>query len=199
MNDLLFFPLALAMALAIIASAALPGRDRLECGSVSGAGTNYSSVIVAGNDLCRMNAAGQATLDLLKTDDTITAIRISSGAGLLGDRPDRNPHLRLAADLETQFAGYEVRVTITAKPSGDGGATAFQANYSVGPAGSSGWQTFRMVPDYQDYSFTWQLPRRTQGENAVDYLAIRPVVPEKVRSVEISSVRFDRLRRVPGR
>ena len=100
MNDLLFFPLAFTLALAIIASAALPGRDRTGCGSVSGAGSDYKKIEVEGDDLCRLNAAGQATLSQIDVEDHIVAMQIRAGAGLLGDRPDRNPHFRLAADLE---------------------------------------------------------------------------------------------------
>ncbi len=195
MNDFIFFPLAIALALAVVASAALPGRDRLACGSVSGAGTNYNSISVSGNDLCRLNAAGQAELKRIQNGGDIEAIQVSAGAGLLGDRPDRNPHFRLAADLEAQFAGKRIRVTIVAKPGDDRGATAFQANYSAGQEGNSGWRTFKMTPGYKSYSFVWQVPPRTVSENAVDYLAIRPVVPDKVRSIDIQSVQFDRIRR----
>lgn len=198
MNDLIFFPLALVMALAIIASAALPGKDRLACGSVSGAGTNYQTILVEGNDLCRMNASGQSELQRQEADGKITAISIAAGAGLLGDRPDRNPHFRLAADLETQFAGHQIKVTIVARPSDERGASVFQANYSAGQEGNSGWKTFRMMPDYKEYSFLWDVPLRGAGETAVDYLAIRPVVPSKVRSIDVKSVRFDRIRKTPA-
>lgn len=195
MNDILFFPVALIAALAIIASAALPGRDRLGCSSVSGAGTNYQQVSVSGDDLCRMQAAGQADVELLKTGDVINAVRISAGAGMLGDKPERNPHFRLAHDLEVQFAGHQIRVTIEAKPSDDVSATAFEANYSAGQEGDSGWHTFRMTPDYRPYTFIWNVPTRVTTGEAVDYLAIRPIVPDKVRAVDIRSVTFERLNR----
>ncbi len=188
MKDYIFYPLALCLALAVIAAAALPGRDRLGCGSVSGAGTDYKLVEVDGDDLCRMNAGGQATIKRLTRNGEIEAIRVSSKVGELGDRADRNPHFPLAADLEKYFAGKRIHITITARSSEDWGASAFEANYSAGREGSSDWQTFRLTPNYRDYSFTWDVPPRIVQELTLDYLAIRPVVPDKQRAVDIRSV-----------
>ena len=38
-------------------------QERLDCGSVSGAGTNYQTVSVGGDNLCRMQAAGQSAIE----------------------------------------------------------------------------------------------------------------------------------------
>ncbi|MAP96302.1 MAG: hypothetical protein CMK07_15260 [Ponticaulis sp.] len=201
MNDIIFYPVALLAALAVIAAAALPGKDRLECGSVSGAGTNYQRVTVVGDQLCRLQAAGQVDIEQKMTGDEISSVMITSMAGMLGDRPDRNPHFRLAVDLEQQFAGFEVRITVEAKPGDDQGAEAFEVNYSAGNEGNSGWQVFQLQPGYRAYAFTWNVPVRMAEEQALDYLAIRPVVPDKSRSVDIRSVTFERLQRhtpVPG-
>ena len=196
MKDYLFFTLALVVALAIIAAAAIPMQERLDCGSVSGAGTNYQTVSVGGENLCRMQAAGQSQLKRVTNEDgDITSLVIDAGAGLLGDRPDRNPHFRLAADLEQQFAGFRIRTTIEAKPADAQGALAFEANYSAGQEGNSGWRKFNLKPGYDSYSFEWDVPVRRIADQAVDYLAIRPVVPEKHRAVEIRSIKFERLAR----
>ena len=193
MKDWLFFPLALALALVTIAAAALPGKDRVGCTSVSGAGTNYNEVIVTGEALCRLNATGEAEIQRIETSGKLQAIEISSQVGGLSNRPDRNPHFPLAADLEVQFAGRRIEITIEAKPADDFGATSFEANYSTGADGDSGWQTFRLKPDFDTYTFTWDVPARTVSESALDYLAIRPVVPDKSRAVVIRSVKFKRL------
>lgn len=193
MSDLLFYPVALLAALAIIAGAALPGRDRLACSSVSGAGTNYTDIMVSGDDLCRMVAAGQSDIDRVLTGESISSLVVSAGAGMLSDRPERNPHFRLAADLEQQFAGRRIRVSVEAKPTQPRGAHSFEMNYSAGQEGNSGWQLFDLQPDYRTYSFIWDVPARQGTEQAIDYLSIRPIVPEGTRGVEIRSVRFERL------
>lgn len=197
MKDFIFFPLVFVLALGIIAAAALPGKNRLGCGAVSGAGTNYTKVSVSGNDLCRMVAAGQADVTRLSKGGKIDAVRVSSGAGLLGDRPDRNPHFPLAADLETVFAGRPVKVTVEVKPADDRGATAFEVNYFAGQEGSSGWQTFRLQPGYETFTFEWQVPPRMVCEQAFDYLAIRPVVPDKTRAIDIRKITLEPSSKVP--
>lgn len=196
MSDFVFYPLALLVALAIVASAALPGRDRLACGSVSGAGTNYNLIEINGDDLCRFEAAGQSQIDFSKSGEAISFLTVSAAAGKLGDRPDRNPHFRLAADIELQFAGHEVQVTIEARPSQDVGATSFEANYSAGIEGNSDWQKFDLRPEFASYTFNWIVPVRTGEEQAVDYLAIRPVVPDKIRSIDVRSVKLERLGKI---
>ena len=198
MSDFVFYPIALIVALAIVASAALPGRDRLACGSVSGAGTNYQLIEITGDDLCRFEAAGQSEIELVNQGDTIGFFTVSADAGKLSDRPDRNPHFRLAADIELQFAGHEVKVTIEARPSADRGATSFEANYSAGIEGNSDWRKFDLRPEFASYTFNWIGPVRTGEEQAVDYLAIRPVVPDKTRSIDVRSVKLERLRKVEG-
>lgn len=196
MSDFVFYPIALIAALAIVAAAALPGRDRMTCGSVSGAGTNYQRIVVDGDDLCRFEAAGQSDIELNFTGDTIDFVTVSAEAGKLGDRPDRNPHFRLAADIELQFSGHEIEVIIVARPSQSGGAFAFEANYSAGIEGNSDWRKFDLQRGFSRHTFTWTVPPRTGEEQAVDYLAIRPVVPEKTRSIDIQSVTFRRLEKV---
>lgn len=191
MNDIVFYPVALLAALAIIAAAALPGRDRLDCGSVSGAGTDYQTIRVTGDNLCRFEAAGQSDIEFVRQDDTIQTLIISAASGMLSDRPERNPHFRLAADLETRFAGSEIRITVEARPARDSGASSFEMNYSAGNEGNSDWRMFDLGHDFQIYSFTWGVPLRTGDDQAIDYLAIRPIVPEKTRAVEIRSVVFE--------
>lgn len=194
MNDLIFYPVAMLAALAIIASAALPGRDRLSCGSsVSGAGTNYFQVSVTGDGLCRIEAAGQSDIQLVQGNDELESVVISAGAGQLGDRPERNPHFRLAADLEQFYAGSRIRVTVEARPARPQGAMSFEVNYSAGNEGNSGWRTFDLQNGYQSFSFEWDVPLRETQTTAVDYLSIRPVVPEKTRGVEIRAVRLERV------
>ena len=84
-------------------------------------------------------------------------------------------------------------MTIEARPSRPQGATSFEANYSAGNEGNSGWQTFDLQSGYQAFSFEWDVPLRETQTNALDYLSIRPVVPEKTRGVEIRAIRIERI------
>ena len=192
MNDRLFFPLILILAGAMVFLAMREDPDRLPTGPVGGADTDYSLVVIEDKNLNRILAGGAAEIDLIDLDGT-KYLQISADAGALVEDPALGPHFRLAADLETQFSGFTLKVTISAKPAADQGAMAFEANYSAGKAGQSGWQSFDLVPGWSDYSFEVRVPQNSgQG---VDYFGIRPVVLEKTRVVEIRSITFERLGR----
>jgi hypothetical protein len=69
-----------------------------------------------------------------------------------------------------------------------------QANYSPGRVGDSGWQVFDLQPGFQDYSFEYNVPL-SEGDQGVDYFAVRPVVPDKSRALIVEQVTFKRLGR----
>ena len=93
----------------------------------------------------------------------------------------------MAADVENVLSGRRIRVTVTAKPMVESGASEITLNYSTGREGESGWITRGLMPDYSEVSFDYQVPQR--GEDlGVDYLAIRPVVPEKTRGIVVRRI-----------
>ncbi len=189
MNDRLFFALAFGVTLAMVGSSMVIGSRRPQCGPVGGADgpADYSTATISGRDLCRMVAGGEAQLDL--RDDSV--LKITAIVGALGDNPQGNPHFTLAADLEVAYSGQNLTVTVTARSRDEGGA--FEANYSTGNAGNSGWRRFDLTPEWQAYTFEYRVPERLlQDAVAYDYLAIRPVVPFGSRSVEIKAVELRR-------
>jgi len=187
MGDRIFFPLIILLAGGLVAFALAPQVGALPAGPVSVGDMNYNQVSVDGAQLNRMLAGGEASVELVGNDQ----LEIITTAGVLSDDPRLGPHFELAADIEVQFSGYEVEVLITAKPGERRGATQMQANYSTGRDGESGWQVFDLKPDWETFSFTYRVPAKS-GENALDYLAIRPITPDKSRSLLIRRIEFKR-------
>jgi hypothetical protein len=185
-----FYSLCALMAAGPIALAIVPFSDRLPTGAVSVGQGDRARVEVSGPELNRIVGAGFADITSGPDLDGNWRVLISAKAGALPDDPVLVPHFRLAADLERTFATQIIRVTVRAKSSPPVGAEAFEVNYSAGKPGESGWQRFDLSSEFQDYSFEWT-PPPYGDELGVDYLAIRPVVPEKTRSVEIASVLFE--------
>lgn len=188
MKDRFFFPLILILAGAMTAAALAPSLGALPTGSVSGGGTDYTEIRVSGEELNRIVAGGESELELLGSGDAAT-LRIETQAGVLAEAPEQGPHFRLAADLENVFSGRELAVIMRVKPSSQYGAMKFKANYSTGKNGESDWIEFDLKPDFDDYTLTYNVPPRSL-EQGVDFLAIRPVTPEKRRAIEIQSVIF---------
>lgn len=194
MKDRIFFPLALVLAVGMVALAILPGVGRLPTGPVAGDGQHYAKVTISGKYLNKVIAGGDATTRLEDGPDGRKQLYIEAQAGVLNDAPELGPHFRLAADLELQFSGFRIRCTVRARPADDHGAMQMQTNYSAGRVGESGWQVFDLRPGFQDYSFEYDVPL-IEGDQGVDYFAIRPVVPEKSRALIVEQVTFERLNR----
>ena len=194
MKDRIFFPLALLVAAGMVGIAIMPGVGRLPSGAVTGDGQNYNEITVSGAYLNKVVAGGDATTRLIDGPKGRKQLYIEVDADTLERAPELGPHFRLAADMEVQFSGFTVRCTVRARPADTRGALQMEANYSAGRVGDSGWQVFDLQREFQDYSFEYDVPV-IEGEQGVDYLGIRPVVPDKSRALIVESVKFERLGR----
>lgn len=186
MNDRVFFSSALLLAMLLVLLALQPAAGALPSGSVSGGDTDYSEITVTGRDLNRVVAGGESRITLIGDGDN-RVLRIETQAGILTEDPVKGPHFRMAADLENVFQKQTLEITVRAKPAARYGAEEFIANYTTGKDGESGWTRFDMVPQFADYAFEYRVPPRGL-DHGVDYLAIRPVTPEKRRAIEIESI-----------
>lgn len=192
MKDRLFFPLTVLLVILLVWLAFLPGIGRLPSGAVAGDGVNYDRIVIADDYLNKVISGGDAITRLERGPDGQYLLYVEAAAGALADAPELGPHFRLGGDIELQMAGHRIRVTLRVRPALDRGATRILSNYSTGRAGESGWQALPLVPDFTDVSFEYDVPAVT-GEPGVDYLAIRPEVPEKVRALLIEQVVIERL------
>jgi hypothetical protein len=194
MKDRIFFPLALLVAAGMVAIAIAPGIGRLPTGAVTGDGKDYSVITIRDAYLNKVIAGGDAKTQLVDGPGGRKLLYIEADAGVLSDAPELGPHFRLAADIEVQFTGFRIRCTVKARPADDHGATQMQANYSAGRVGESGWQIFDLQPDFEEFSFEYDVPL-IEGDQGVDYFAVRPVVPNKTRALLVEEIRFERLNR----
>jgi hypothetical protein len=191
MRDHFFFPLAISLAGLLVFLALLPGFGRLPDGPMAGDGANYDRIVIEGPNLARVVAGGNAVTRILREErQYLLYIEVEQGA--LSDAPELGPHFRLAADIELQLSGRRVRVTVRARPADMRGAEQLMVNYSAGRIGESGWQALGLQPGFSDVSIEYDVPA-IQGDQGLDYLAIRPAVPDKSRAVVIERIILDRL------
>ena len=191
MKDSVFYPLIAIVVAAMVVSALYLGWQQPKCGPFGGADgpEDYSLIILNGGDLCRMEAF--LGYDLALDDGTLT-IRAAPESNYAD--PRQNAHFRLGPDLETVFSGHKVRISFTVKPTAAAGAEAFEFNYSAGKAGNTGWTKFDLQPEWDTYTAEIDVPRKLlENTVALDYLSVRPVVPEKTRGIELREIRFRRL------
>lgn len=192
MRDRFFFPAALVLVAIMVFLAIRPGIGALPTGPVTGDGANYDRITIEGDYLHKVFAGGNARTELTNGPDGESLLLISADAGALRDEPELGPHFRLAADIETQFSGMTIRVTVRARPTDDRGAMQLAVNYSAGRVGESGWKVFDLKPEFSDFTFDYDVPRM-EGDQAVDYIGIRPVVPDKARALLVERITFERI------
>ena len=166
MRDRFFFPAAFVLVAMLVFLAIRPGIGALPTGPVTGDGTHYDSITIEDDYLHKVFAGGNAKTELVDGPGKKSLLLISADVGALRDEPELGPHFRLAADIETQFSGMTVRVTVRARPTDDGGAMQLAANYSAGRVGESGWKIFDLKPEFSDFTFDYDVPR-IEGDQAV--------------------------------
>lgn len=191
LKDSIFYPLIAVIVATMVLSALYLGWQQPKCGPFGGADgpEDYSLIVLSGGDLCRMEA--YLGFDLSLEDDVLT-IRAEQDANFA--EVEKNAHFRLGPDLETVYAGHKLRISLTVKPTSAGGAEAFEFNYSAGKAGDTGWTRFDLKPEWDTYTAEVDIPRKLLENTAgIDYIAVRPVVPEKTRGIELREIRFRRL------
>lgn len=191
MRDILFFPLAAALAGAFIFMALDPYGERLPSGPVSGGGRNAEDVTISGPELNRfvVGEGGGVTIDIGKAGDGDVILRIDREASATYEDPRLGPHLVLAEDVEFAMESRPIEVIIEARSAGEFPASRFEANYFSKTEGESGWQRFDLTPEFQPYTLTYFTPKRG-GDMGYDFIGLRPVTPDKHREMEVRSVRI---------
>ncbi len=189
MPDTLFFPAAALLAGLLVFLALEPFADRPPSGPISAGAGNAEDITVQSEQLHRFLPGEVGGITFQTADDGQTTIRLSRLAEYIYEDPRKGTHLVIAEDLEYAFENRPIEITIEARSTGEVPATDFEANYLARPGEESGWRTFTLTREFAPYSFEYSPPRR--GETlGYDFLGVRPVVPEKRRTMEIRSIRL---------
>lgn len=191
MRDKFFFPLAALLTVMMVFLAIQPGIGRLPTGAVAGDGLNYSRIVIDDTYLNKIVQGTDASAQLIRDRGTYF-LHIEAAADDQVAAPELNPHFRIAADVEMQFAGRRIRVTARVRPADVRGASQVEMIYSAGRAGDSGWQTLDLGQGFTEVSFEYDVPP-LQGEQGVDYIAIRPAAPEGSRAIILERIVLERL------
>lgn len=191
MRDKFFFPLAALLTVMMIFLAIQPGIGRLPTGAVTGDGVDYSRIVIDDTYLNKIVQGTEASAQLIRDRGTYF-LYVEAAADEVIAAPELNPHFRIAADVETQFAGRRIRVTARVRPADVRGASQVEMNYSAGRAGDSGWRTLDLGQGFTEVTFEYDVPP-LQGEQGVDYIAIRPAAPEGSRAIILESIVLERL------
>jgi hypothetical protein len=190
MRDRLFFPLSATLAAAFVFMAIQPFADRPPRGPLSAGGRNVEDVTMQDRELYRFLPGNFGGLQIIKPKDgQPTLLQITRQAEQTYENPQYGPHVIIASDIELAFEGRTVEVIIEARSAGEFPASRFEAFYQASPDGGSGWIGFDLTPEFAPYTFQFNTPPRGPVES-YDWFALRPVAPDKERTMEVKSVRF---------
>lgn len=79
-------------------------------------------------------------------------------------------YLSFDAEQEKRLSDKAVRISVFAKQAEENPANAFAIAYVTNDTGNSGWRSFRPTADWEEYSFTFTVPKLSKGQG--DYLGI---------------------------
>ncbi len=192
MSDRVFFPFMFLVGCLLTFLAISPFSTRLPTGAFSAAGReNVRDMTVKGMDLHRMAGGPVGTIYPIGEGENLT-LEIALEEKDAYNEPLYGPYLTLEADIENIYSDKKLRVIITARTANTKPAVEFQTAYVSDAGTDSGWKTYVLSQDFQEYAFEYHTP--PTGLNVgYDYIAIRPVAETKERRVEIQSIRLQML------
>ncbi|MDP3491953.1 MAG: hypothetical protein Q8R82_02485 [Hyphomonadaceae bacterium] len=193
MRDRVFFALAFILASAFILMALNPFSERVPTGPVSAGAGNAEDVTVKDAELHRFQPGNFDSISFVAASgETPAAMRITRQATEEYQDPRSGPHLVLAEDIEFAMENRQIQVDVEARAAGEFAASQFEANYFAKTEQETGWKPFDLTTEFQTYRFTFDAPPR--GETiGYDYIGIRPIAPDKHRTMEVRSVRIHTL------
>ena len=186
MKDRFFYPLAILVVAAIIFYAL--------SFKVDNAPSNADLYERAGADLEELFPSPGTTVVMVGPEDNRRAVLSAhmsrdvapQSAGVFGT---------LGHVYEDNFGGAEIRITVRARRAQQSPSDVMELGYFTSGTGDSGWQEFILTDAYADYSFEFKPNAPTEKGN--DYIGIWPDLEGKGGTVDVQSVRVERLRYAP--
>jgi len=185
-KDIIFFP---AISLILISMALLASQhDRTVCpvGTVGGADTDYSRIVISGVQLNRFITNDQLDKPPCQADEAYTLTLTPTQIPIAPDA-HTGPHFRLGTDIERTASNKTLRIIIRARALEPETGSPMEVIYYTGAKGDSGWQAFTLSKAFKDYAFDYKLPEAGSAPS-VDYLGIRPGATGSQNGFEIERV-----------
>ncbi len=187
MQDRFFYPLLILGVALIVIVAMLPScRDDLSEAEIISQG-----YVVEGEDLALTQASPGTTVVFTGKTAREPAF-VTAAAHLSRDAAPASAGVfaPLGADYEQAFAGRTLRMTLTARQGSANPTGKFQMGYFTSGPGDSGWKSFGLTPNFQDYSFTFTPPLPI-AEPDLDYFGVWPDEKGDQREMDISRFKVE--------
>lgn len=186
-RDRFFYPLIAILVVVIVSIAMLPScREDLSDKEIRTQG-----YVVQGDDLALIQASPGTTVVVVgKTPNEPAFVTASAHLSRQAAPASAGVFATLGSDYERVFAGKTLKMTLTARQGDPNPTDAFRMGYFTAGPGDSGWKTFQLSPEFQDYSFTFA-PPLPNAEPDLDYFGVWPDEDGQQREMDISRFKVE--------
>lgn len=186
-RDRFFYPLIALLTVMIVTVAMLPSCRE----SLTDADIRTQGYLAQGDDLALIEASPGTTVSFVgETSREPAYVTASAHLSRSAAPPSAGVFAPLGSDYERVFAEKNLRMTLTARQGSTNPVETFRAGYFTAGPGDSGWQTFELTPEFQDFSFTFT-PPLPNDEPDLDYFGVWPDEEGQQREMDISRFKIE--------
>jgi len=185
MRDMFFFPLAALFVAGIIYFALNAGG---EAETRSDAEVLQNGYVMSGPDFVALTASPGTNFIApdVETGEPNYAV-LSAQMAREKAQASIGVFATLGPQYEKVFAERNIEITVRARKSDSQPSGSFEAGYYTLDAGSSGWKTFELTDNFEDYMFNFR-PGLPQDEAEIDYLGIWPSPKGENKSIDVERI-----------
>jgi len=114
--------------------------------------------------------------------------RLTSSVALNDNTPtwaERGLSYAFPVDLAAKTNGARIEIGVIAKSASTNGSEALNIVYATQQAGNSGWQQFSLTPQFQLFTFTYDVPSLSDGYSNPPMVVLHSDQTGSGRAVEI--------------
>lgn len=186
-RDRFFYPLIALLIVLIVTVAMLPSCRE----SLTDTDIRTQGYLALGDDLALIEASPGTTVSFVgETGGQPAFVTASAHLARSAAPPSAGVFAPLGSDYERVFAGKNLRMTLTARQGSANPVETFRMGYFTAGPGDSGWQTFQLTPEFQDFSFTFT-PPLPNDEPDLDYFGVWPDEEGQQREMDISKFQIE--------
>jgi hypothetical protein len=185
MRDRFFYPIATALIAGLITLALVPGPMKQRKQETTILNDGYH---LAGDDLKLLQAAAPNFIEYVNgPEGEVKSIILYSNIPRKDATPSAGVFRALGSRYERIFGGQNLEISVRARAGAKTPLDKFDMGYFTGEDGDSGWQTFELSKDYQDFMFSFT-PNPPKGPPGRDYVGIWPGKDGNSRTMEVERI-----------
>lgn len=187
LKDRIFYPLAAAIVLGMIALA-LSFGERIDLTDREIWDDGYT---MAGEELVRLTAQpGTQAVYVAAAGGEPAYARLSSTAARESLPKGPGVFAPLGPQYERAFATRNLRMTVTARASRINPLETFDIGYFSAGSGDSGWKRQTLTPDWLDYSIEFR-PGALTRQQGLDHASVWPGETAELLNVDVKQIRVE--------